>query len=189
VGRRRLGVVVSESQRLGRLITNILTFARAEKGTLAVQPAAACVDDVVRGLLDQFAPSFEASGVTTRFDAGAPRRVRVDVDALTQILGNLLGNVEKYAPRGPLLVRTDAAPPITRILVEDSGPGIPSSERERVFLPFVRLGTASHEGATGTGIGLGLARDLARRHGGELRVLPAERGARFEVILITEEVA
>jgi signal transduction histidine kinase len=189
VGRRRLGVVVAESQRLGRLITNILTFARAEKGTLAVQPAAACVDDVVRGLLDQFGPSFEASGVTARFDAGAPGRVRVDVDALTQILGNLLGNVEKYAPRCPLVVRTDAALPVTRILVEDGGPGIPASERERVFQPFVRLGAASHEGVPGTGIGLGLARDLARRHGGELRILPAEQGARFEVILITEEVA
>jgi signal transduction histidine kinase len=189
VGRRRLEVVVSESQRLGRLISNILTFARAEKGTLAVQPGPACVDDVVQGLLDQFAPSLGASGVTARFDAGAPRRVRVDVDALTQILGNLLGNVEKYAPRGPLVVRTAAAPPITRITVEDSGPGIPAAERERVFQPFVRLGAASHEGVPGTGIGLGLARDLARRHGGELRILPAEQGARFEVILITEEVA
>ncbi|HXU81512.1 MAG TPA: HAMP domain-containing sensor histidine kinase, partial [Polyangia bacterium] len=189
VGRQRLGVVVAESQRLGRLITNILTFARAEKGTLAVQPGAGCVDDVVRSLLDQFAPSFEACGVSARFDAGAPGRVKVDVDALTQILGNLFGNVEKYAPRGPVVVRTDAAPPITRILVEDSGPGIPATERERVFQPFVRLGTASHEGVPGTGIGLGLARDLARRHGGELRILPAEQGARFEVILITEEVA
>jgi len=53
----------------------------------------------------------------------------------------------------------------------------------------VRLGAASHEGVPGTGIGLGLARDLARRHGGELRILPADQGARFEVILITEEVA
>ena len=52
--------------------------------------------------------------------------------------------------------------------------------------PFVRLGSARHEGVPGTGIGLGIARDLARRHGGELRVLPSERGARFEVILITE---
>jgi two-component system OmpR family sensor kinase len=88
-----------------------------------------------------------------------------------------------------VVVRTAAAPPITRITVEDSGPGIPAPERERVFEPFVRLGAASHEGVPGTGIGLGLARDLARRHGGELRILPAERGARFEVILITEEVA
>jgi signal transduction histidine kinase len=189
VGRQRLAVVVAESQRLGRLITNILTFSRAEKGALTVQPAPGCVDDVVRGLLDQFAPGFESSGVTARFRAGAPHRVRVDVDALTQILGNLLGNVEKYAPRGPVVVRTDAAPPVTRITVEDEGPGIPAADRERVFEPFVRLGTASHEGVPGTGIGLGIARDLARRHGGELRVLPSERGAHFEVILITEEVA
>jgi len=189
VGRQRLSVVVAESQRLGRLINNILTFSRAEKGALTVQPAPACVDDVVRGLLDQFAPGFEASGVSARFDPGAPHRVRVDVDALTQIMGNLLGNVEKYAARAPVVVRTASAPPITRITVEDEGPGIPATDHERVFQPFVRLGSASHEGVPGTGIGLGIARDLARRHGGELRVLPSERGARFEVILITEEVA
>jgi signal transduction histidine kinase len=189
VGLRRLGIVVAESQRLARLITNILTFSRAEKGALTVQPAPGCVDDIVRELLAQFAPGFEASGVTARFDAGAPRRVRVDADALAQIMGNLLGNVEKYAPRGPLVVRTVAAPPITRITVEDQGPGIPAAERERVFEPFVRLGSASHEGVPGTGIGLGIARDLARRHGGELRLLPSSRGALFEVILIAEEVA
>jgi signal transduction histidine kinase len=184
-------VVVAESQRLGRLITNILTFSRADKDTGAppLQPGAGCVDDVVRGLLDQFAPGFQSSGISARFDAGAPRRVRIDTDALTQILGNLLGNVEKYAPRGPLVVRTAAAPPITRITVEDQGPGIPAADRERVFEPFVRLGSPTHEGVPGTGIGLGIARDLARRHGGELRVLPSERGARFEVILYTEEVA
>jgi signal transduction histidine kinase len=104
-------------------------------------------------------------------------------------MGNLLGNVEKYAARAPVVVRTASAPPITRITVEDEGPGIPLAEHERVFQPFVRLGAPSHEGVPGTGIGLGIARDLARRHGGELRVLPSERGARFEVILITEEVA
>jgi signal transduction histidine kinase len=189
VGRRRLAVVVAESQRLGRLITNILTFSRAEKGALTVQPTAASVDDVVRSLLDQFAPGFEACGVSARFVADAARRVRVDADALRQILGNLLGNVEKYAPRGVVVVRTAGAGPVTRITVEDEGPGIPAPERERVFAPFVRLGAPSHEGVPGTGIGLGIARDLARRHGGDLRLLPSEKGALFEVILVTEEVA
>jgi signal transduction histidine kinase len=188
-GRRRLGIVVAESQRLGRLITNILTFSRAEKGALNVQPSAGCVDEVVRGLLDQFAPGFEACGVTVRFMAEAPRRVRLDADALTQILGNLLGNVEKYAPHGEVVVRTNALGPVTRITVEDAGPGIPPAMRERVFAPFVRLGAPSHEGVPGTGIGLGIARDLCRRHGGDLRLLPSSQGAQFEVILITEEVA
>jgi signal transduction histidine kinase len=189
VGRQRLGVVVSESQRLGRLITNILTFSRAEKGALTVQPVPGCVDDIVRGVIDQFAPGFESSRVTARLDGNAVERVRVDADALSQILGNLLSNVEKYAPGGPVVVRTAAALPVTRITIEDEGPGIPTVDRERVFEPFVRLGTPSHEGVTGTGIGLGIARDLARRHGGDLRVLDSDRGARFEVILITEEVA
>ncbi len=189
VGRQRLAVIVAESQRLGRLITNILTLSRLEKGRLTVQPTSACVDDVIRGLLEQFGPGFDSSGVTARFDAGAPGQVRVDADVLAQILGNLLSNVEKYAPQGPVVVRTAVSLPIMRILVEDRGPGIPASERERVFEPFVRLVAPSHEGVPGTGIGLGIARDLARRHGGDLRILDSDRGARFEVILITEKAA
>jgi signal transduction histidine kinase len=189
VGRRRLGIVVAESQRLGRLITNVLTFSRAEKGRLSVQPAPGCVDEVVGELLAQFAPGFEASGITARFHPGAPHRVRIDADALAQILGNLLGNVEKYAARGELLVSTHGEPPLTRITIADEGPGIPAAERERVFEPFVRLGSSSHEGVPGTGIGLGIARDLARKHGGDLRVVPSEQGACFELTLTTEEIA
>ncbi len=189
LARQRLSVVVAESQRLGRLINNILSFSRAEKGALTTQPAPACVDNVVRSVLEQFAPGFDASGVTARLDAGAPRRVRVDADALAQILGNLLSNVEKYAPGGGVVVRTAAAPPVTRITVEDEGPGIPPRDRERVFEPFVRLVAPKHEGVPGTGIGLSIARDLARRHGGDLRILDSERGARFELILVTEEAA
>jgi signal transduction histidine kinase len=189
VGRRRLGIVVAESQRLDRLISNILTLSRAENGTLNLQPGPGCVDDIVRGLIDQFAPVFEACGVAPRLVPEAPGRVRIDADALTQILGNLLGNVEKYAPHGAVVVRTRSAPPLTRITVEDEGPGIPTAEHQRVFQPFVRLGTAHHEGVPGTGIGLGIARDLARKHGGDLRLVPTARGALFEVILRTEEVA
>jgi signal transduction histidine kinase len=186
---RRLGIVVAESQRLGRLITNILTFSRAEKDAVVVQPTPGCVDDVVRAQLEQFAPCFAACGMTSRFAPGAPGRVRVDADALAQIVGNLLSNVEKYAPRGTVVVRTLARPPLTRITVEDEGPGIPAAERERVFEPFVRLVAASHEGVPGTGIGLGIARELARRHGGDLRVLPSPQGAHFEVMIVTDEVS
>src|SRR5205085_5941184 len=61
VGQERLRVVVSESQRLSRLITNILTFARGERGRLTVHPAPGCVDDIVRDVLAQFTPSFVES--------------------------------------------------------------------------------------------------------------------------------
>jgi len=186
----RLGIVVAESQRLSRLINNILTFSRQEKGKLALHLAPAVVDDVVRDVIAQFAPGFETRAVKVRFEPGAPARVRVDADVLSQMLGNLLGNVEKYAPGGELLIATTAAPGQTTVVVHDSGPGIAAADGERIFRPFVRLGAPAHEGVPGTGIGLGIARDLARLHGGDLRLAPIVPGglpgARFQLTLRTE---
>jgi signal transduction histidine kinase len=195
-GRKRLNIVVTESQRLSRLIDNILTFSRQDKGLVRLRATPAVVDDVVADVIAQFAPGFATRGVTVAFQRGAPARVRVDTDALAQMLGNLLGNVEKYAPGGQLAIATAAAPPRTTITVADSGAGIPPADAERIFQPFVRLGAAAHEGVPGTGIGLAIARDLARLHGGDLRLLPAGPaaddarlpGARFQLTLLTESV-
>jgi len=189
VARRRLEVLLGECRRLSRLITNVLTFARA--GQRAAAPSApdpVSVDDVVRDLVEQFAPAFQARGVRVAFEAGAPRAVGADADAVAQIVGNLFGNVEKYAPCAPLAVRTQQEPGRLRITVHDGGPGIPAAARERVFEPFVRLGGEGLEAVPGTGIGLGIARDLARAHGGDLRIVPAERGACFEVTLAVKEL-
>jgi signal transduction histidine kinase len=188
-GRKRLGIVVTESQRLGRLITNILTLSRRERGHLTLHPAPAVVDDVVREVVAELGPGMDACGVTVRLAPGAPGRVRVDADALRQILGNMLSNVEKYAPGGEVRIETSGAPPLTTIAIQDSGPGIPAADAERIFLPFVRLGAPAHEGIPGTGIGLGIARDLAVQHGGDLRLTPsasAGAGARFVLTLRTE---
>jgi signal transduction histidine kinase len=189
VAQERLGILLAECRRLGRLITNVLTFARSQRSTIALHPSTASVDDVVRELSEQFAPAFAAKGIAVQIDASAPRPVKVDADALAQMLGNLFGNVEKYAPGAPLRVRTAQEPGRARIDVEDCGPGIPPAARERVFEPFVRLGDAGHEAIPGTGIGLGIARDLARLHGGDLRCLDAARGAHFQLTLTVEEVA
>jgi signal transduction histidine kinase len=189
VAHERLGILLTECRRLGRLISNVLTFARAQKSTVALHPAVASVDELVRELVDQFAPAFAAKGIEVRLAGAAPRPVKVDGDALVQILGNLFGNVEKYAPDAPVVVETAQEPGRVRIDVEDGGPGIPEAARERVFEPFVRLGSAAHEAVPGTGIGLGIARDLARLHGGDLRCVAGARGARFQLTLAVEEIA
>jgi signal transduction histidine kinase len=189
VAQQRLGVLLAECRRLSRLITNVLTFARAQRSGLTLHPQPACVDDLVRELGAQFAPAFEAKGIAPRLELGAARAVKVDGDALTQMLGNLLGNVEKYAPRAPVVVRTEQEPGRVRITVADGGPGIPAADQERVFEPFVRLGGASHEAVPGTGIGLSIARDLARLHGGDLRCLRVPSGACFALTLAVEELA
>ncbi len=184
--RRYLGVIIAESQRLSRLIANVLNFARDQKEKLAVQPAPGCCDEVVRRCLEAFAPALSAKGVEIRLDAQAPQEVQVDAEALEQILNNLFSNVEKYGAAGGMMeVATRGSGGNTVITVRDFGPGIPERERERIFQPFYRLSSKLSDGVAGTGIGLGIARKLARLHGGDLVLLPCEQGACFELRLAT----
>jgi len=183
---RHLDVVVTESQRLSRLIDNVLTFSRHKRGTLKLRRVSGVVDEVISRLIDHLSCALEEKKISVEFKAGAPRRVLLDCDALEQIMSNLFTNVEKYASGGPLEIRTTQTGSRTRITVSDSGAGVPANCRERIFEPFYRLGSAVSEGAAGTGIGLSIARDLARLHGGDLRLLPCDSGAVFEVTLDTE---
>lgn len=187
-GRQYLGVIVTESQRLSRLITNVLTFARKQRQTLTLHPAPHCVDTVIDATLEQFRPALAAKGVEVRVRKSAPATVLLDSDAVGQILGNLFSNVEKYGASGKLLeVASSQADGVTTITVADRGPGIPASQREKIFQPFYRISDKLSDGVTGAGIGLTIARDLARLHGGDVTLERAEAGARFNVTLVTRE--
>lgn len=181
---RRAGVIVSESQRLTRLINNILTFARARRGELETLPARIDPNRVVREVLEQFGPALAARDIEVTAALEATGEARADADALDQVLANLVSNVEKYAAAGGALAvqtRDDGARIVIR--VSDRGPGIPRAQREAIFKPFYRLSDRLADGVTGTGIGLSIARELARSMGGDLTLVDAERGACFEISL------
>lgn len=181
-----LAVIVSESQRLSRLIGNVLTFARQQKNKLTLHMATGCVDEVIRSVLACFRPTLNSKGVKVEFLADAGATVGFDRDALEQILGNLLSNVEKYAATGGLLEVTSVQTgDQTLIRIADRGPGIPKEQEERIFEPFYRLSNKVTDGVAGTGIGLAIARDLARKHGGDLTLLPSSEGASFQISLRT----
>jgi signal transduction histidine kinase len=183
--RSYLDVLLSESARLSRLIKNVLAFSRSASGGQLVRPGPAVVDDVVRGVLAAFSPALDEAGIVVRFDAGAAREVLVDADGLEQILSNLVSNVEKYARAGGLLeVESRLSGDFAAIRVRDYGPGIPRERHEHVFRPFLRLSDRLSEGASGTGIGLTIARDLARAHGGDL-VLEEQGGGAGASFLLT----
>jgi len=183
-----LEVVVAESQRLSRLIGNVLTFARQRRNQLSLRKTSARVDEVIAAVVERFRPGLRQKGIEVAFEAAADGPVRLDVDALEQILGNLISNVEKYAPAGghlEIVSRQENSQ--TTIVVADRGPGIPAGLREKVFRPFYRL-CDRLEGTTGTGIGLSIARELARLHDGDVVLLPSDVGARFQVRLHTPKV-
>ena len=183
--RGRLRVIAEESQRLSRLIGNVLTMARQQRKTLTLKHQPAIIDDIIRDVLRQFEPALNRCHIKVIFKSAAPDTVSVDVDALEQILVNLFSNVEKYAASGKLLkLSTTQADDLTTITVSDAGPGIPARQRNAIFRPFYRSSDRL-EDAAGTGIGLSIALELARLHSGNIRLIETDSGACFEVTLNT----
>ncbi|MHC4875397.1 MAG: sensor histidine kinase [Planctomycetota bacterium] len=181
--RQRLDVILGEGQRLSRLIGNVLTFARQQRRTLESQPTELVVDDVLQRTLERFRPSLEELQIEVSTDLSAADQVRVDADFLEQIVGNLISNVEKYAASGKSLrISSRIEHSMVTIEVADAGPGISPADRDRMFAPFIR-GSNEINAAAGTGIGLSIARELARLHGGDLTLEESASGCIFRVAL------
>jgi len=182
--RQSLGVIQGECRRLSRLIKNVLSFGRPSKEGGGLKWVECNVDAVVDSVIEGFAPSLKAAGIVTNFDPAIEVPYLLDRDILEQILGNLISNVEKYAASGASL-RIDSRVENEMILIEvvDRGAGIPKRLESFVFEPFSRLSNRVSDGVAGTGIGLTIARDLARKHGGDIVLQSSEIGARFQVSL------
>ena len=183
--KRQLSVVETETSRLDRLIQNVLNYARQQRDKLTISPKPVSIDDIATRAIEFWKPMLEAKGFEIHLDLHGPPVLHADADAISQILGNLLSNVEKYGLAGRYVgLRTEVEGSLARIIVEDRGPGIPSGKRKAVFEPFERLRSDLNEGVSGTGIGLTISRELAQLHGGKLVVCPQYReGARFILTL------
>ena len=185
----RLELVRVEAHRLGRLIENVLTFSRTEEGKMEIQAMPCIPAEIVTSVIVSFLASFERRGLRIeRTDENATAPCICDADALTQILGNLLSNVEKYVPGGVVGIFTRVSMGQLTIRVTDEGPGIPHEAAERIFRPFERIHSVVNEGSSGTGLGLAIARDLAHHLGGQLMLLSSgpNRGACFELRISAE---
>ncbi|MEZ0388023.1 MAG: sensor histidine kinase, partial [Verrucomicrobium sp.] len=166
---RHLAVVEAETSRLGRLIHNVLTFASHQRDQLVVHPKPGVLDELVARTMDLWRPGLEAKGFEVIASLRAPSLFQFDPDALEQVLGNLLSNVEKYAASGAWVrVSTEMDQNSVHLRVQDHGPGVPTAKCEAVFQPFVRLRHDLAEGASGTGIGLAISRELVQLQGGTL---------------------
>jgi len=160
-------------------VSDLLDLARAEGGLplhrTDVDLAALAADEVER--VRELAPE-----LTVTLDA-APAVVAADAGRVSQILVNLLDNARRHTPAGgTVTVRVEPGDPCA-VVVADTGPGIPDADRDRIFGRLVRLQQARDRDSGGAGLGLPLARALARAHGGELVVEPAAAGARFRLTL------
>ena len=182
--KKYLQVITDESRRLSRLIGNVLTFAKSQREELQIHKAERSPDAVINAVLDHFRPALETRKFEIETDLNAKYPMLLDADILEQILGNLINNVEKYGAQGKYLkIATNRIKDTLEIRVSDKGPGIPDAQKEAVFLPFHRVSHALSDGVTGTGIGLSIARNLARLHGGDLTIEDSKEGTTFRIEL------
>lgn len=185
---QRLSVIQSESRRLSRLIANVLEFARPESNQQPLRLETVVLDDVVRDVLATFRAKLQQLGFEIDVTLNTPEKRRLDPGAVEQILVNLIGNAEKYAAEGGQLeIRTEGFGNQVAIEVQDFGPGIPSRYASQIFEPFMRISDRLEDPA-GTGIGLTIARDLARKHGGDCTLVDSQVGARFRCQLTAEAI-
>lgn len=177
----RLDRVSAEAARLSRLVDNLLTFSRRERNEDVLRSENLDPVESLRQTLGSFEIALSDRAIPIRLTEGESASLAADRDALVQVFGNLLSNVEKYAPGEPL--RIDCRVEGNEWIVDfhDGGQGVPEQHRERIFEPFHRAVDRIDEGVSGTGLGLAIARDLTRRMGGDLVLVPMESGACFRV--------
>jgi signal transduction histidine kinase len=187
-----VGMAVRQGDRLKVQIEQLLLAARLERS--GHEPAERPVVDAAALARDAVAAArktYPARQVLFESDEVLP--VRAVPEAVLQVLGNLLDNAAKHAPdKAPIRVQGRRVGALAVVAVEDSGPGVPPADRERIFERFTMLDSGATRQASGVGLGLYIARQLAQAQGGELTAAdptPPGTGARFELRLPMAELA
>ena len=182
---RFLDIIVSETERLTTIVSQILLAGQIEEGQVDLATDATDLRPLVESVLDSTRLRVPEQ-IELRLERNGARAVALaDEDKLRQVLVNLLDNAIKYSPDGgEVTVELAGGAGRVRLTVRDGGLGIPPAEHERIFEKFYRLDPGQTRGVGGSGLGLFISRELVSRMGGTLTVRskPGE-GAAFVVDL------
>jgi signal transduction histidine kinase len=185
---RLVAIVRRSTDRLLRLVNQILDMSRLRAGVLPLEYVALDLDWLVARAIEELRPQADEARVTiARERVGTRFTVLGDEDRLVQVLVNLLANAVRFTPvGGTVTVRLVDAGPECEIQVEDTGVGIPAAELPHVFESYRQ----AHRGKGGTGLGLAIVRGLVQAHGGRVTAESQEgKGSRFTVLLPRERAA
>ncbi len=180
---RFLDIIIQESERLTRLINQVLDLAKLESGRAEWQVAEVDLKAVIEDSINATVQLFRARDVAleARLRDGVPP-VHADRDRLVQVLINLLSNAAKFAPQGSgrVVVELDAGPGVARVAVTDNGPGVRPEDQQVIFEKFRQAGDTLTEKPQGTGLGLPISRQIIEHFGGRLTVASTPgQGATF----------
>lgn len=184
-----LDTIVNESQRLTRLLNNVLDFSKIEEGRRIYHPEPSSLSEIVHAAVRAMKYPLSQQGFQLHVDMedGLPD-VRVDRDALEQAILNLLNNAMKYSGKSrDIGLRLKKKDGYALIQVVDRGVGIDPKEQKRIFEKFYRIPTPENERTTGAGLGLALVSHIVDTHGGRIEVKSAlGKGSTFSIYLPLE---
>jgi len=167
---RCLNVITQESRRLERIVGDMLSVSEMEAGAMSLRQDDVRLDEIIEQLRVEFDAQAKDKDLALEFDL-PPKYplIRGDKDKLVLALHNLIGNALKYTPSGgKVTVRVGADNSVVSIDIVDTGIGIKDEEHELIFERFYRAKDGRIEAITGSGLGLALAREVARLHGGDI---------------------
>ena len=166
-----LGIIVTETERLSRLVNQVLDMAKIEAGHAEWHNTAVDMRELLEQAAGGMGEVLRERGITLTLDL--PDRVaplQADADRITQVVLNLLSNAAKYAPagRGRVHLSLSESPEAVQVLVQDNGPGIPAEQQAMVFERFRQVSGDEHYRPGGTGLGLPISRQIVEHFGGRM---------------------
>lgn len=188
---KALTVINQETARLERMVSNLLSVAEIEAGSLQLQRDDVRLNEVFRDLEDDFSPQAREKRIALAFNLPPKLDViQADREKLCSAIHNLVGNALKYTPAdGRVTVNVEMDARSLIVEVADSGIGIAPDDLEHVFDKFYRAKDRRLTGVTGSGLGLALAREIARLHGGDITVeSQLDRGTAFRMTIPLSEM-
>lgn len=193
-GQRMLEVAVANTDRLIRLVGDMLDLERMQSGEAAVHVRACDPDEVIRVAIDAMKPEADRAGIGLTLASGSSATVRADPDRLAQVLTNLLSNAIKFSDPGTsACIETRLVDDHRlQIGVRDQGRGIPSDQLERVFERFRQVDASDSREKGGTGLGLAICRMIVEQHGGHIwaeRSVPTGTVVWFELPVVSQSPA
>lgn len=169
-----LAVIERGAHRLRMVVEDLLAAASSD---MSMTPVRLDLAEAIRSALVSMRPVAQNAGITLEHHVAGSVQAMLDPERFGQLLDNLLSNAIKYSPAGSTVgirVRLDAGTKQVVVEVQDQGPGITAEDAELVFEPFYRSQSARESAVPGAGLGLSVARSIAERHGGSLRLQSSE---------------
>ncbi|MEO3945765.1 cell wall metabolism sensor histidine kinase WalK [Gorillibacterium sp. CAU 1737] len=172
LARRFLDVTRNETERMIRLVTDLLNLSRFDSKQAQIMKTETAIPEMLEEVADRFSFQFKQKGIAIRLEIGDVRPALLDRDKIDQVLDNLVSNAVKYTPdNGEITLScADRAGEAVEVSVRDNGIGIPKKDLDHIFERFYRVDKARSRNMGGTGLGLAIAREIVRAHGGAIEL-------------------